>query len=108
MHRDLRLAGLLPPLDLPHHLRFEDHATYREGVTVDAPHWAHAAAGNRRAPEGVEQVWVNVGLRDPIEADVKGAQVPTGARVTVKMPEGARHKGQSCSCARSSSSSCIF
>ena len=35
MHPDLQFAGLLPPLDAPHHLRRGDVASYREGVVVD-------------------------------------------------------------------------
>jgi len=34
MHPDLQFAGLLPPLDAPHHLRKHDVSTYREGVTM--------------------------------------------------------------------------
>ena len=80
MHRDLRLAGLMPPLDCPHHLRFEDQSEYREGVTVDPPHWAKHA-------RGAHSVYVNVGLRDPIEAALPpGAHVESGTRVTIRMP----------------------
>lgn len=80
MHRDLRLAGLMPPLDCPHHLRFEDVSEFREGVTCDAPHWA-------RSNRGGNGVYVNVGLRDPIEAALpSGAFVETGTRVTIRMP----------------------
>ena len=32
MHPDLQFAGLLPPLDAPHHLRRGDVAIFREGV----------------------------------------------------------------------------
>ena len=35
MHPDLQFAGLLPPLDAPHHLRRGDVASFREGVVVD-------------------------------------------------------------------------
>eukprot|EP00581_Thalassiosira_minuscula_P027844 CAMPEP_0183756638 /NCGR_PEP_ID=MMETSP0739-20130205/5172_1 /TAXON_ID=385413 /ORGANISM="Thalassiosira miniscula, Strain CCMP1093" /LENGTH=504 /DNA_ID=CAMNT_0025993883 /DNA_START=88 /DNA_END=1602 /DNA_ORIENTATION=+ len=35
MHPDLQFAGLLPPLDMPHHLRRGDVAAFREGVVVD-------------------------------------------------------------------------
>jgi predicted SPOUT superfamily RNA methylase MTH1 len=35
MHPDLQFAGLLPPLDAPHHLRRGDVSRYREGVVVD-------------------------------------------------------------------------
>ena len=34
MHPDLQFAGLLPPLDAPHHLRRGDVSCYREGVVV--------------------------------------------------------------------------
>ena len=37
-HRDLRLAGLLPPVDAPHHMRAMEWKPYREGVvTSSAP-----------------------------------------------------------------------
>jgi predicted SPOUT superfamily RNA methylase MTH1 len=90
MHRDLRMAGILAPLDCPHHLRFEEQSPYREGVCVEAPHWA----------TDHRSTWVFTGFRDPIECKVKGqgqgaSSVPVGARVTVKMPEAGK-KGESC------------
>ncbi len=36
MHADLRLAGSLPPLDAPHHMRATEWATYREGVVLSS------------------------------------------------------------------------
>lgn len=36
MHPDLRLAGALPPLDAPHHMRATEWAMYREGVVVNS------------------------------------------------------------------------
>jgi hypothetical protein len=85
MHRDLRMAGILAPLDCPHHLRYEEDSPYREGICVEAPHWATDNRSN----------WVFTGLRDPIECKVRGqtqgaASVPLGARVTVKMPEAGK------------------
>jgi hypothetical protein len=35
MHPDLQFAGLLPPIDAPHHVRAEDRSKYREGVVMD-------------------------------------------------------------------------
>jgi predicted SPOUT superfamily RNA methylase MTH1 len=32
MHPDLKFAGVLPPLDAPHHLRSTEWGPYREGV----------------------------------------------------------------------------
>jgi methyltransferase len=34
IHPDLRLAGLLPPLDAPHHMRASEWRPYREGVVL--------------------------------------------------------------------------
>lgn len=34
MHPDLKLAGSLPSLDMPHHMRSNEWCQYREGVTV--------------------------------------------------------------------------
>lgn len=36
MHPDLRLAGLLPPLDAPHHMRATEWKPYREGLVLKA------------------------------------------------------------------------
>ncbi len=35
MHPDLRFAGLLAPLDSPHHVRSDETIPYREGVVVE-------------------------------------------------------------------------
>ncbi|KAF1790513.1 Alpha/beta knot methyltransferase [Phytophthora cactorum] len=37
MHSDLSCAGLLNPLDCPHHLRAQEWSVYREGVVTDRP-----------------------------------------------------------------------
>ena len=34
MHPDLQFAGILAPVDAPHHVRAEDHSGYREGVVL--------------------------------------------------------------------------
>ncbi|ESO85927.1 hypothetical protein LOTGIDRAFT_204586 [Lottia gigantea] len=35
MHEDLKFAGLLNPLDSPHHMRISDKVEYREGVVLE-------------------------------------------------------------------------
>lgn len=35
MHRDLQFAGLLAPVDAPHHVRAETRSKFREGVVLD-------------------------------------------------------------------------
>lgn len=34
MHEDLRLAGTLPPVDAPHHMRADEWRRYREGAVI--------------------------------------------------------------------------
>ncbi|KAJ3219131.1 hypothetical protein HDU67_002464 [Dinochytrium kinnereticum] len=35
VHRDLKFAGLINPLEAPHHMRFEDESLFREGLTLE-------------------------------------------------------------------------
>ncbi|XP_035224214.1 putative methyltransferase C9orf114 [Stegodyphus dumicola] len=37
IHKDLEYAGLLNPLDIPHHLRVDDEFPYREGIILNKP-----------------------------------------------------------------------
>ncbi|XP_007256611.2 putative methyltransferase C9orf114 homolog [Astyanax mexicanus] len=69
-HPDLQFAGLLNPLDSPHHMRIDDEAEFREGVVVDRP--SKAAAGS----------FVNCGMRKEVKID---KQLQPGLRVTVRM-----------------------
>lgn len=68
LHPNLRTAGTLPSLDLPHHLKPDEWCTYREGVTL---------------PGADEHgTFVEAGLRIPVT--VPGVQIPASARVTLK------------------------
>jgi methyltransferase len=67
-HPNLRTAGTLPSLDMPHHLRTAEWCDYREGVTV-------GALGG-----GTE---VDVGLSS--KRLLPAVQIPPGVRVTVKL-----------------------
>lgn len=69
-HKDLQYAGVLNPLDSPHHMRASDEAHYREGVVV-----------KKHSKEG-KGSYVNVGLTKDIQID---KQLLPGVRVTVKM-----------------------
>lgn len=69
-HRDLDFAGVLNPLDSPHHLRIDDDAEYREGVVVDRP--SKPGKGS----------FVNCGLRKEVQID---KQLQAGLRVTVRL-----------------------
>ncbi|KAG0283070.1 hypothetical protein BGZ96_012556 [Linnemannia gamsii] len=68
MHRDLKFAGLLNPLDPPHHVHLDDRSLYREGVVV--------------RPRDKQYSIVNCGMRKEVLID---RLVPTGSRVTVRI-----------------------
>ena len=71
MHPNLRTAGLLPSLDMPHHLRQNEWCDYREGVVV----------GQR----GDTQAIVDTGLSQQVTVPaVTSRSVPEGSRVTVR------------------------
>ncbi|PWN91515.1 DUF171-domain-containing protein [Acaromyces ingoldii] len=84
MHRDLRLAGLIAPLDCPHHLRYEDESAYREGIVQDV---TSSSAPSAAKGASTKTVYVYVGFRDALSCRVPShVDVPVGARVTVQMP----------------------
>jgi len=68
-HKDLQYAGLLNPLDSPHHLRADEEAEFREGIVTDKP-----------VGEG-KGSWVHVGLVNPVQIDKR---LVAGTRVTVQ------------------------
>lgn len=67
-HRDLDYAGLLNPLDAPHHMRQQDDGRFREGVVINQP-----------AKNGC---YVYVGLLKNVKVD---RPLQPGVRVTVEM-----------------------
>lgn len=84
MHTDLSCAGLLNPLDCPHHLRSHEWSVYREGVVTDRP---------LKDKEGSH---VHVGLQREVVVDKR---IQPGIRVTVKIDEATKdHKKKSACC----------
>eukprot|EP00977_Amphora_coffeiformis_P004005 scaffold798_cov162-Amphora_coffeaeformis.AAC.13 len=74
MHPDLQFAGLLAPIDAPHHVRADDHSRYREGVVLD-----------KLGPN--KGSLVNCGIRSrPVEID---ATLQAGIRCTVQLETSA-------------------
>ena len=88
MHPDLRLAGSLPSLDMPHHLRSNEWCQYREGVTVERP--AKEPEKKKKKQRGrhhaqlEETSLVDVGLPYKISLP---ATIPPNTRVTVGLPK---------------------
>nr|POE62555.1 putative methyltransferase c9orf114 [Quercus suber] len=72
MHPDLRTAGALPSLDMPHHLRGEEWCAFREGVTKD------------RVRSPGEGTLVETGLPRKVVVPV---ELEVGMRITVQLPE---------------------
>uniref|UniRef100_A0A0D9W2Y4 Uncharacterized protein n=1 Tax=Leersia perrieri TaxID=77586 RepID=A0A0D9W2Y4_9ORYZ len=68
MHKNLKLVGLLPPLDAPHHVRKHEWSEFREGVTLD---------GDRSMG-----TFVDVGLSKNVLVE---QMLEPGKRVTVAM-----------------------
>ncbi|XP_072422106.1 putative methyltransferase C9orf114 homolog isoform X1 [Chiloscyllium punctatum] len=69
-HQDLQFAGLLNPLDSPHHMRMDEQSEYREGVVVDRPSKLQKGS------------FVNCGMRKDVQID---RQLQPGLRVTVRL-----------------------
>ncbi|XP_054613754.1 kynurenine--oxoglutarate transaminase 1-like [Dunckerocampus dactyliophorus] len=69
-HQDLQYAGLLNPLDSPHHMRIDEESVYREGIVLDRP---------SRPGKGS---FVNCGMRKEVEID---KHLQAGLRVTVHL-----------------------
>lgn len=72
LHPNLRTAGTLSSLDLPHHLKPDEWCPYREGVTL----------------QGADEhgTFVEAGLRIPVTVK---EQIPENTRVTLKFDSGA-------------------
>ncbi|GMH55082.1 hypothetical protein TL16_g01815 [Triparma laevis f. inornata] len=71
----LQFAGLIPPIDAPHHVRRGEQSKYREGVTLDTKDKPEAEGGGRAT-------YVNCGVGKDVEIDRK---IPKGVRVTVEI-----------------------
>ena len=84
LHPDLRLAGSLPSLDMPHHLRTGEWCQYREGVTKrEIPHRKEKKIW--RTPPG--HTYVETGRRTRVFVS---SVIPPETRVTVKFQDEER------------------
>ncbi|KAF2105128.1 DUF171-domain-containing protein, partial [Rhizodiscina lignyota] len=71
IHPNLRTAGSLPSLDMPHHLRQHEWCEYREGVTLPP------------TSQNQQRTVVDVGLKTTVEMDTL---IKPNTRVTHKLP----------------------
>ncbi|CAL8139985.1 unnamed protein product [Orchesella dallaii] len=77
IHPDLQFAGIIPPLDLPHHLRRNEALPYREGVVSSRKPVKEFGGGKSYS-------LVNVGLDRDCRVPKK---LPEGVRVTIKFDD---------------------
>ncbi|KAL8806635.1 MAG: hypothetical protein Q9200_004961 [Gallowayella weberi] len=88
MHPDLKQAGSLPSLDMPHHLRSTEWCRYREGITVEETAEDEGSKRRKKHKKGearpVEMSLVDVGLA---RITVVPATIPPNTRVTIKLPK---------------------
>ncbi|KAI9927959.1 hypothetical protein AWENTII_012378 [Aspergillus wentii] len=90
MHPNLRTAGLLPSLDMPHHLRANEWCDYREGIVVSGDQKGHGGHGNgkmsrRHRNQENHGTVVDTGLSQKVV--IPDAQLPEHARVTVRFSQ---------------------
>lgn len=78
MHPNLRTAGTLPSLDMPHHSRAIEHCDYREGVTLEGK-----GAGSS------SRTFVDVGLST--KRLLQDVRIPPNTRVTLKLDPHSDH-----------------
>ena len=71
MSEDLKLSGLMNPLEAQHHLRKDEWSEYREGCVLNRP-------------VNGEYSWVNIGLNKDCKISQK---LPPKTRVTVKLDQ---------------------
>lgn len=71
IHPDLKAAGALPSLDMPHHLRSQDVCTYREGLTTGQVSRDGSSAGTMVDCGLPQQVLVPVDLEPNTRVTVK-------------------------------------
>ena len=103
VHPDLRCAGLLAPLDAPHHLRIDEPCEYREAVVVSPGSTARRAAQPNPAvgadgadnaenvAEAIDAPHERAGTSGSIYTGLRkelriSRTLPVGTRVTVRMP----------------------
>ncbi|KAF1913455.1 putative RNA methyltransferase-domain-containing protein [Ampelomyces quisqualis] len=75
-HKNLEQAGMLPSMDMPHHLRSHEWCQFREGTVVGPA---------SEVDEALEYAYVECGLPHPIRVPIPtGSTVEEGMRTTVR------------------------
>lgn len=99
-HKNLEQAGILPSMDMPHHLRSHEWCQYREGSII-GPAPAPAPAPKPRSKKSTstaetseEYAYVEVGLPYPISVPVPPeAPIEEGMRTTIRFQDAKEPTG---------------
>ncbi|KAI8937651.1 hypothetical protein NX059_005356 [Plenodomus lindquistii] len=94
-HQNLKWAGCLPSMDMPHHLRSHEWCQYREGLVVGpAPSPAATSKGGKKGKkggvEGLNYAYVKCGLPYPVRVPIPPeSPIEEGMRTTVRFSSAA-------------------
>ncbi|KAH7079354.1 putative RNA methyltransferase-domain-containing protein [Paraphoma chrysanthemicola] len=84
-HKNLEMSGVLPSMDMPHHLRSHEWCRYREGVVVGPAEPPFTSRGKSAGEEEMEYAYVDCGLPYSIRVPIPpSAPVEAGMRTTVR------------------------
>ncbi|PYI07100.1 DUF171-domain-containing protein [Aspergillus sclerotiicarbonarius CBS 121057] len=102
IHPNLRTAGLLPSLDMPHHLRANEWCDFREGIVVSSPdRYAHRSRHSPRTTPQMSNDYHHSRHNSPTNNShativdtglshkkvLPNIHLPEHARVTVRYPQ---------------------
>jgi|SaaInlStandDraft_5_1057022.scaffolds.fasta_scaffold42227_2 methyltransferase len=93
IHKDLQFAGLLNPLDTPHHMGIDDWSLWREGVVLrHSGSKSVCAAGTRREAECDQRL--QVGMRVTLKMADRPGEITSSGRLPAKVvpPTQPTHK----------------
>merc|ERR1719354_231987 len=91
LHRDLKHAGLINPLDAPHHLRWNQDCRFREGIVSEVlKDGCKVNVGWRRLVTIDKQFAQGTRVTIDFGESYEGGQVPTGRAVSPDTPR-AKH-----------------
>ncbi|KAL1301499.1 hypothetical protein AAFC00_005743 [Neodothiora populina] len=83
MHPNLRTAGMMPSLDMPHHLRANEWCRYREGISVSVEGTEAQQAKRKKPSSATPDTYTLVDCGLPVRARIP-VSVPTDSRITVR------------------------
>ncbi|PVI06482.1 deoxyribose-phosphate aldolase 2 [Periconia macrospinosa] len=86
-HQNLKWVGMLPSLDMPHHLKSHEWCRFREGVTLGPTSDARSTPSSKKSKDKSKQqpgTYVKCGLPYPVRI---ATEVPPVMRVTLRFTD---------------------